>query len=164
MSDSNAVPESPIHVARVAEAVLVLWENRERVLACPRFAMATDPWVLFGFVYGGSRCIAIADLIDAWARGELLERCPHCDGTVLVCRCGSGLSFSVWSGICRDCRRFVQQEGNLQPRFLQFQSRRPSEVFATVEEGAEGLEVTGATTGNPPRDLSIREVASMLSE
>ena len=44
MNDSSAVLEGPVHVAQIARAVLVLWENRERVLACPRFTSAAEPW------------------------------------------------------------------------------------------------------------------------
>ena len=96
--DRTVTRSDPLH-----DGILALWRQRDLVLANPRFSGATDPDVRFGVVYLGARTVSLGELFSAWSRGELRGRCPVCDGDLLLTNAGTGLTFTVASGVCETC-------------------------------------------------------------
>lgn len=90
--------------------ILTFWEKRSRVLSSSRLSSGTSWSFVFGFMFTGSRQVTIGWLLERWNRGELLQPCPECGGNTLVYQAGSGLSFTIWLGVCTACRKAVRKK------------------------------------------------------
>jgi len=142
---------------------LALWHQRDLVLANPRFSSATDPDVLFGFVYFGARTLSLAELFSAWLKDELRGCCPVCGGNLLVTNAGTGLTFTVASGVCDQCGLWSRVVTGPQFRFAQVAFSMETERVQrpAMKNRGRTLEFSDPA-GTRASDLSISDVIGML--
>jgi|GEM_PF-4916271 len=157
--DRTLTRSDPFH-----DGLLALWHQRDVVLANPRFSSATDPDVLFGFVYFGARTLSLAELFHAWSRGgELRETCPVCGGDLLVTNAGTGLTFTSASGVCDQCGLWSRIVTGPQLRFAKVAFSQETD---RVQRPAMRQRGRTLVFSDPARarseDLSISDVIGML--
>jgi len=119
--------------------------------------------LLFGVTYFGARTLSLAELFTAWSRGELLERCPVCGGSLLVTNAGTGLTFTAASGVCDQCGLWSRVVTGPQFRFAKV-------AFASETERVQRPAMTNRRrtlvfsdpAGARSEDLSISDVIAML--
>ena len=103
----------------LADDLLTAWNHHETVLLDPRLRLSKSPRFLFCFIYAGSVRVPLGYLLAQWHNHNLVTTCPHCNGDLLVYRVGSGLSFSVKTGLCTNCHQLIELKTGFDRPFLE---------------------------------------------
>ena len=156
--DRTVTRSDPLH-----DGILALWRQRDLVLANPRFSGATDPDVRFGVVYLGARTVSLGELFSAWSRGELRGRCPVCDGDLLLTNAGTGLTFTVASGVCETCGLWSRVVTGPQLRLARVAFAREVGRLVDPRMTRRGRTLELSDPAGPrAADLSIADVVALL--